>query len=310
MIVLKSAVLALALAATGSASVPSNGPSWRVLDTGSTAQFRGLSAVSSQVAWASGTGGTVLRTTDGGRSWRSVGPPGTADLQFRDIEALDARHAAILSIGEGEQSRIYVTRNGGVSWTETFRNTEPAAFYDCLAFFDPLHGIALSDPVNGKFRIASTSDGGASWTVAPDAGMPPALPGEFAFAASGTCLVTASTLSHTSAWFATGGSTSARVFRTHNRGATWSVSDSPIPSGPTAGIYSLAFRDPWHGIAVGGDFTAPTVAPDAAATSRDGGRTWTVAPRSGTRPAPGVRPSTCDRRRATSRRRPGPPSAR
>src|SRR5438094_3977444 len=62
-------------------------PVWTLVDTGSYARLRGLAAVSRDVAWASGSGGTVLRTVDGGRSWRPVGPPGTADLQFRDIEA-------------------------------------------------------------------------------------------------------------------------------------------------------------------------------------------------------------------------------
>jgi photosystem II stability/assembly factor-like uncharacterized protein len=253
-------------------------PSWKLLDSGSTARLRGLAAVSDRVAWASGTGGTVLRTVNGGRLWRSVGPPDTADLQFRDIEAFDANHAVALAIGEGELSRVYVTGNGGRTWTETFRNTDPAAFYDCVAFFDRRHGLALSDPVGGTFRILSTKDGGRSWAVASTAGMPAALDGEFAFAASGTCLVTAPGAAG-NAWFATGGGSSSRVFHTRDFGAHWSVVATPIPSGPSAGIYSLAFRDRWHGLAVGGDFAAPTVAPDGAATSRDGGRTWTVAKR-------------------------------
>jgi photosystem II stability/assembly factor-like uncharacterized protein len=246
-----------------------------VVDTGSTARLRGLSAVDGHVAWASGTGGTVLRTVDSGRTWAQVGPPGTAELQFRDIEAFDAQHAVALSIGEGEQSRIYVTDDGGRHWSETFRNTDPLAFYDCVAFLDRRHGLALSDPVGGKFRILATRDGGRSWQVQPGAGMPAALDGEFAFAASGTCL----TATGHDAWFATGGGASARVFHSRDGGLTWSVANSPVPSGPTAGIYSLAFRDRGHGIAVGGDFAAPTVAPDAAATSRDGGTTWVGARR-------------------------------
>jgi len=89
-----------------------------------------------------------------------------------------------MTIGNGADSRIYRTVDGGKTWTETFRNTEPTAFYDCLDFKGS-HGLALSDPVGGKFRIASTSNGGKSWKVLPNDGMPAALEGEFAFAGSG-----------------------------------------------------------------------------------------------------------------------------
>ncbi|MGW4464921.1 WD40/YVTN/BNR-like repeat-containing protein [Micromonospora sp. NPDC004704] len=259
-------------------------PEWRLHDTGATVRLRGLAAVSERVAWASGTAGTVLRTVDGGRHWQQVGPA-DASLELRDIEAFDADHAVALSIGPGEQSRVYRTDNGGRTWTETFRNTDERAFYDCLAFFDRHHGLALSDPVDGRFRILSTSDGGRTWRPLPTTGMPPALEGEFAFAASGTCLVTAAHQSpgrssgrgDDQAWFATGGGATARVFRTDDRGRTWRVTSTPVPSGPSAGIYSLAFRDSRHGIALGGDYNTPASAPDGAATSRDGGRDWTVA---------------------------------
>ncbi|WP_245601670.1 WD40/YVTN/BNR-like repeat-containing protein [Hamadaea tsunoensis] len=253
---------------------PTPVPSWQDFSTGSASSLRGLSAVSRRVAWASGSEGEVLRTLDGGRTWSHVGPPGTAELQFRDIEAFDADHAVLMSIGDTTDAfRFYVTSDGGAHWTETFRNTEAAAFYDCMAFFDRRHGIALSDPVDGKFRILATSDGGRTWAVAPDTGMPAALAGEFAFAASGTCL-TVSGGEH--AWFASGGGSAARVYRSNDRGRTWSVTDTPVPSGASAGIYSVAFRDPRHGIIVGGDYTTPDSAPDGAAVSRDGGRTWTV----------------------------------
>jgi photosystem II stability/assembly factor-like uncharacterized protein len=270
-------MVALTLAASMSVGITPDGvaPMWTpTADTGVTARLRGLSPVSDTIAWASGSAGTVLRTTDAGRSWQLVGPPETTDLQFRDIEAFDADSAVILSIGPGEASRVYRTDDGGATWTETFRNTDENAFYDCMAFFDHRRGIALSDPVDGKFRILSTSDGGRSWSVNPAGGMPAALEGEFAFAASGTCLVTAGF--GKDAWFATGGGAQARVFHSRDRGRTWSVTGSPIPSGPSAGIYSLAFATPWHGLAVGGDFAVPESAPDGAAYSRDGGKTWTV----------------------------------
>ncbi|GAA2809692.1 WD40/YVTN/BNR-like repeat-containing protein [Crossiella cryophila] len=249
--------------------------SWELQPTGTDVRFRGLAAVNRQVAWLGGSKGTVLRTTDGGRSWQNVSPPGASALQFRDIEAFDARTAVALTIGEGEDSRIYRTGDGGKTWTESFRNTEPKAFYDCVAFFDRHNGLAMSDPVDGKFRVLSTRDGGRSWTVLPSAGMPAALPGEAGFAASGQCLVTSGPRD---AWIATGGSAKARVFHTADRGRSWTVSETPLASKPSAGVFALAFRDKHTGIAIGGDFEQPSTAKDALARTGDGGRGWQVPP--------------------------------
>jgi photosystem II stability/assembly factor-like uncharacterized protein len=273
------AVVALAATSIAVASpldVSSPGPpssrqfSWQLTPTGSTASLRGLSVVSSSVVWASGSAGTVLRTVDGGATWQSVGPPGTGALQFRDIEAFDANTALILSIGTGTDSRIYRTTDGGQTWTLVFQNEEPTAFYDCMAFFDNQRGLALSDPVDGRFRILSTSNGGGTWQVL-NAQMPPALPGEFAFAASGQCITTAG---EDDAFFGTGGDEVARVFRSGDGGRSWQVSATPVSSGPTVGINALAFRDPRHGLAAGGDFAAPATSPDAHALTADGGATW------------------------------------
>ncbi len=264
------AVLAVAGIALGFTASSARDYAWHETPTGSSARLRGLSAVSADVAWTSGSVGTVLRTVDAGSTWQQVSPPGTDALQFRDIEAFDADHAVILSIGPGDASRIYVTSDAGQHWTLTFVNDDPDAFYDCMTFFDRRRGLALSDPVGGRFRVIATNDGGLSWRVVGGA-MPPALNGEFAFAASGQCLVTDH--GHR-AWFGTGGAEQARVFRSDDRGESWQVSATPIHSGPTAGIFALAFRGQQHGLAVGGDFTTPEQAPDALALTEDGGVSW------------------------------------
>jgi photosystem II stability/assembly factor-like uncharacterized protein len=260
----------LALAAPASAATDHRTPSWKPVPSGSDQQHRGLDAVDERVAWVGGSAGEVLRTTDGGRTWQDVSPPDSAGLLFRDVEAQDARRASVMSIGEGDASRIYTTADGGRSWRLAFVNDDPSAFYDCMDFYDGgRRGLALSDPVDGKFRIAATSDSGRSWHVLPDEGMPQAVEGEFAFAASGTCLVT----SGRDAWFASGGGAS-RVFRSHDGGLTWTVATAPIPASEAGGVFSLAFRNPREGVIVGGDFTAPDNGADASGLSRDGGRTW------------------------------------
>ena len=272
-ILLLAALCGLVGVSLASAGTP--GFAWHDTPTGSAARLRGLSAVSSTTAWASGSLGTVLRTTDRGATWQQVGPPGTQDLQFRDIEAFDADHAVILSIGSGSDSRIYVTADGGQTWALTFVNPDPNAFFDCMTFYDSRRGLALSDPPDGlHFRVMATDDGGLSWHVT-GAQMPEALPGEFAFAASGQCITT----DHgRRAWFGTGGAAQARVFRSDDGGASWSVAATPLNSGPTAGIFALAFRGQQHGLAVGGDFLAETASPDNFARTADGGASWNLLP--------------------------------
>ncbi|MFF3253251.1 WD40/YVTN/BNR-like repeat-containing protein [Actinacidiphila glaucinigra] len=270
--VLCGAALAALTAVPARATGERPGPRWELKETGSTARFRGLAAVGRDTAWVAGSEGTVLRTVDGGRHWADVSPPGAAELQFRDIEAFDARRAVVLAIGEGEASRVLRTQDGGATWTETFRNTDPRAFYDCVTFFDDRHGLAVSDPVDGRYRMLSTADGGRSWRVLPSAGMPPALAGEASFAASGQCLVSRGPRD---VWLATGGASQARVLHSRDRGLTWTVAASTLPAGdPAKGVFALAFRDARHGIAVGGDYRPDQASPEAAAVSRDGGATW------------------------------------
>ncbi|KAL2873446.1 hypothetical protein SGCOL_011392 [Colletotrichum sp. CLE4] len=265
---------------------------WEILPTNSQQQFRGLSPVSDQIAWLSGTGGTVLRTTDGGASWQSVGPRLSiedADLQFRDVQAFSAEKAVILSIGEGADSRIYITANGGESWTQTFANEEESAFFNCVDFEDDERGIAVSDPVDGKFRLIETLDGGSSWTIVDPSGMSPALEGEFGFAASGTCISTAA-----GRWYlASGGIDPGRVFRSSD-GYQWDVSGSAIAGGASAGVFSVRFKDAHNGIATGGDFNVANGSLHTSAWSEDGGETWTASEvfpggyRSGSSWAPGL----------------------
>jgi photosystem II stability/assembly factor-like uncharacterized protein len=256
------------------AGAESAGTQWGHQSTSVTARLRGVSAVSDSVAWASGASGTILRTVDGGRTWQARAIPGTESLDFRDVDAMDARTAYLLSIGSGEASRIYKTTDGGATWTLQFQNRDPKAFFDAMAFWDRGRGLVVGDSVGGQFAILRTLDGGRNWSAVPAAGLPPALPGEGAFAASGTSVAVRGTRH---AWIGTGAAASARVLRTEDAGSTWSVSSTPVsPAGPTAGIFSIAFRDVLHGIIVGGDYKNETQALSNAAVSEDGGATWTV----------------------------------
>ncbi|HKP85299.1 MAG TPA: glycosyl hydrolase [Blastocatellia bacterium] len=273
---IKGGLLSLFLfMACGSASAQ-----WSNQSSGTTADFRGLSAVSESVAWASGTRGTYARTTDGGATWRAGAVAGAEGLDFRDVDAFDADTAYLLSIGKGESSRIYKTTDGGANWTLQFTNNRAEAFFDAMAFWDPDHGIAMSDPVDGRFIVITTDDGGKTWNQVPAERLPPAITGEGGFAASGTCITVQG---KSNVWFASGGS-AARVFRSTDRGRTWQVTPAPIASGvDSAGIFSIAFKDPKNGVIAGGDYRKPDDGTNNFATTTDGGRTWKAV--RGSRPA-------------------------
>jgi photosystem II stability/assembly factor-like uncharacterized protein len=272
----------------------------------STESFRGVSAVSEKIAWASGTHGTYLRTTDG-RIWIPDQIPGAEALDFRGVVAFSADEAFLMSAGPGDQSRIYHTLNGGRNWNLQYTNTNPKGFFDSMVFWDRTHGIVLGDPVPDetgalKFELLMTEDG-QTWTHIPPKQLPPALEGEGAFAASNSCIAilpssgslaaqkksgasespaqpekAASTQAETdpNIWFATGGNT-ARVFHSADRGQTWQVFDTPIIHGPdSAGIFSIAFRDGNHGVIAGGDYKHPDEDGPNLAFTNDGGKTWTL----------------------------------
>jgi photosystem II stability/assembly factor-like uncharacterized protein len=251
-------------------------PSWTPQLSGVTVRLRGVSAVSPRVAWASGAGNTILRTDDGGTTWKKLANPSAVPaerLDFRDIDAVSDTTAYVLSIGAGTLSRIYKTTDAGLTWTLQFANADPGAFFDAMAFWDADHGIAVSDSVKGTFVIITTDDGGKSWNRVPADRLPPALDNEGAFAASGTNVTVFGT-AH--AWFGTGAAARARVLHTPDRGRTWTIADTPLRAGQTSGIYSIAFRDLMNGVVVGGDYSKEAEAIDNAAVTTDGGRTWTL----------------------------------
>jgi photosystem II stability/assembly factor-like uncharacterized protein len=245
---------------------------WMKQNIDTNASLRGLSVVNSNVIWASGTGGTALKTIDGGKNWTVIKVPDAEKLDFRDIEAFDANTAYILSIGEGESSRIYKTVDGGKNWKLQFRNTNPKAFFDALAFWDKDNGMAMSDPVDGKYLLLKTTDG-ETWNIADNAQMPNAKSGEAAFAASGTCLITQGKNN----LFLISGGNDARVFHSENRGKRWSVFETPITKGtPGSGIFSIAMFDKKRGVIVGGNYEKPDELNNNLAFTGDSGQTWNL----------------------------------
>lgn len=238
--------------------------------SGTTALLIAVSPVNERVVWASGARGTWLRTTDGGTTWRSGQVAGADSLQFRDVYAVDANTAYVLSIGSGSQSRIYKTTDAGARWTLQYTNRDTAGFFDCMDFWDADHGLVIGDAIGTQNALLTTTDGGTAWSRVPPASAPAAQRGDGSFAASGTCLVTRP---GGRAWIVSSNATRGRVLRTTDFGRTWTADSLPITTHPGSGPQTIAFRDDRNGIALGGGNGAQPGDILAAATS-DGGRTW------------------------------------
>ncbi len=249
----------------------SSGP-WKMQTSGTVERLRGIRVVSERVAWASGNHGTVLRTTDGGETWTVLPISGADSLDFRDIDATSEADAYVLSIGPGRSSRIYRTTDGGQHWQLEFQNEDPRAFYDAMAFWDSNGGIAMGDAVEGKLTVIRSTN--VAWT--PVLTMPDALEGEGGFAASGSCVAT---YGDSTVWLGSGVNC-ARVYRSDDRGNSWTVTPAPIYSASvSAGIFSLCKIDDRHGVAVGGDYLKPDMKTGTSVFTTDGGTSWVASAR-------------------------------
>lgn len=275
--VLASALVASAVAGAFAATT------WTPQASGVTSTLRGVSAASDTIAWASGSGATMLKTEDGGATWvkQTVAEDAVAaKLDFRDVDAIDTKTAYALSIGNGPSSRIYKTKDGGATWALQFKNEDPKGFFDAMTFWDADHGLVIGDSIDGKFQILITENSGATWTKVPEAALPPALPNEGGFAGSGTNIAT---FGKNDAWIGTGAGPKSRMLHTADRGKTWTVADTPIIANASTGIFSVAFKDAQHGVAIGGDYRKEKEGVDNAAITSDGGKTWTLVKVSGFR---------------------------
>jgi photosystem II stability/assembly factor-like uncharacterized protein len=240
--------------------------------SGTTALLQAVSPVSEQVVWVSGHQGTFARTLDGGATWQAGRVPGAETMEFRDVHAVNADVAYLMAAGTGELSRIYRTDDGGRNWALQHLNREPTAFFDCIAFWDARRGFVFSDAVGATHYIMVTTDGGARWERIPADRIPPALPNEGSFAASGTC---AATMGNATGFVGTGNTSASRALRTEDGGRTWTTAIVPVVSGEAAGLASIVFRDAMHGVALGGEIGKNSARGDYVATTADGGKSWT-----------------------------------
>jgi len=240
---------------------------WEIIPTPVTASLRGLSPLTDKIVWASGTGGTWLRTLDGGKSWDHGIIDGQDSLDFRDIEGMDALTA--IAISAGQPAVIYKTVDGGKTWDKKFQGPEKA-FLDGLAF-NGKKLYVVGDEVDGRWMILESRDFGETWKWLETS--PSAPEGAGSFAASGTSIV----VDQNNIWFVAAGK-NGKIYRSQDQGITWETYDIPAPKEEDSqGIFSLGQITPALMVAVGGDYLSPKNPSKNAMISQDFGRTWQLA---------------------------------
>ncbi len=238
-------------------------PVIHLLDSAAGISLRGLSVVNDRVFWASGSKGTIARSTDGGQHIQWLKVPGYELRDFRDIEAWDANTALIMAIAE--PALLLKTTDGGKTWKKVFEDSTRGMFLDALYFSDARHGMVVGDPVNGQLFLKGTADGGDHWDISYP-GLPVAA-GEACFASSGTNIL----LRRDGGYRIVSGGTSSRLLQANG------IRSLPLPlvqGKESTGANSIAGYGAGQLMVVGGDFTHDKDITGNSAWSADGGSSW------------------------------------
>ncbi|GAA4751710.1 oxidoreductase [Flavisolibacter ginsenosidimutans] len=246
-------------------------PKIEALTSGKKTSLRGLSVVTDNVLWVSGSNGTVGTSLNGGKDWKWFQVKGFEKADFRDIEAFDGATAIVMSVDT--PAYILRTTDGGYNWKVVYENHKPGMFLDAMEFWNSESGIVVGDPIDGKIFIARTFDGGYSWKELPEQYKPKAEKDEACFAASGTNV---RALDRDEAVFVTGGASSNVFIRADKIRL-------PIVQGKeTTGANSIAVWDnkKENGgkkmIVVGGDFSKDSSSLNNCFYSNNRGKSWTA----------------------------------
>jgi photosystem II stability/assembly factor-like uncharacterized protein len=259
-------VLLLSCGKSKKVVIPDKPTGWQKMETPTKASLRGLSPITEQIVWASGSGGTWLRTLDGGETWESGIIDGLDSVDFRDIEGIDANTA--IAMASGQPAVIYKTTDGGKTWIKKYEGPKEA-FLDGMTFVKN-NGYAIGDVVEEKWMVLETKDMGETWKWMESS--PPGPIGGGSFAASGSGILA----DEDNIWFASAGKDS-KIYHSADNGFHWEKYSTPIlKNEDSQGIFSVVRIDVDGLLAVGGDFTQADSSSNNSIVSVDKGKTWSL----------------------------------
>lgn len=253
-----AALLILILAAPAfSSGVVTGGGGWQWVNPavqGNT--MKSLSFIDANTGWAAGSGGTILKTTDGGAHWVSQIPSATcmsvtgSGCNLNAVSFVDASNGW----AAGDYGTIWRTSNGGSSWTaKTLPATGCGGSGSCAGipledahFFNSTTGVAVASGY-----AFGTRDGGENWT-------------KVGVITTSDYLTSVQMVDASNA-FAVGNT--GVIYKITWTGSAWTATRQAA-SLTTQDLMSVFFTDAGHGWAIGGDKLLRTT---------DGGVNWEMA---------------------------------
>lgn len=206
----------------------------------------GIGLASAKVGWASGAfgsdglGGTISRSIDGGRTWRSVKTvaAATPGNTFAPLSCPTSQRCYVL--GRGSLRGLWATSDAGKHWVKRRLPGSDSYSFGSVDFPTSLTGWVVGR--NGT--VLKTVDGGVNWKRQ----------------ASGSGLGL-SKICFTDATYGFAVGAEGVILHTDDGGKQWTRQSS----GTTSDLWDVCFIDRRHGWAVGYDVRLRTT---------DGGKTW------------------------------------
>lgn len=239
---------------------------WKVNTFENKASFRAICMLDSANIWISGTKGSIIKSTDSGKSWKNMCPEKYKSFDFRGIAVLNQNEIVAMSAGDGSEGKAFLIKSNdsGKTWNLVLEKKEKGVFFDSIKFKDANNGFVLGDAIDKKPYLLQTKDAGMTWIRVQN--LPDILVGEASFAASNSCI----SILKNQVWF----NTQNRVFYSKNLGKTWVVLETPFESGQSLGIFGIFFFTKNKGIIVGGDYMEDKKTTLQYAFTQNAGKLW------------------------------------
>ena len=215
-----------------------------------------LDAIDENVSWAVGYDGApgsgmyktwFTKTSNGGELWEADTVFSTENYGLGNICGIDgdtAWTAVFYSAGnQNDDCGIYNTSDGGNTWNHQEGPLQgSASFANNVFFWDEDNGMCQGDLRDEYFEVYTTNNGGVDWTRVPEVDFTGDAPVSGEAGWTGCINVIGDTV--------TFGTNKGNIWKSDDRGYTWTVSYTGMPSGGlNEGVNEIAFKDENYGLA-------------------------------------------------------------